>query len=455
MTSLPRTIFVVDDDESQRTMLRAVLQAEGYIVEEAASGETAFQAIAERGYDLILLDLRLAEENGLEVLRTIKNQYPRLPILLITAYASIKTAVEAMKEGAYDYLTKPLDIEELLLTIDKALEHYTLQMENVQLRSQIDTQKLFPNLIATSTVMQPVLESVALVAPTEATVLISGESGTGKDMIARAIHQQSTRSTGPYIPVNCAALPESLLESDLFGHERGAFTGAVERHQGRFERADKGTLFLDEVTQLTPAMQAKLLRVLQDQTFERVGGTKPLRVDVRVIAATNADLPALIQQGEFREDLYFRLNVFPLHLPPLRERKEDIPLLAEHFLRQFQTKHQRSVKGLSPKALDCLIRYAWPGNVRELKNTIERALILARGEYITPSELPPPLQLVTEEPLASSALRPGMSIREVERELICKTLQETGGNRTLAAELLGITRATLYNKLKEYRLTDL
>ncbi len=455
MTMLRRTILVVDDEESQRTMLRAVLQAEGYAVEEAATGAAALHSVTERGYDLILLDLRLAQENGLEVLRGIKRQCPRLPILLITAYASIKTAVEAMKEGAYDYLTKPLDIEELLLTIAKALDHYTLQAENVQLKAQMEAQKRFPDILATSAAMQRVLESVILVSPTEATVLITGESGTGKDMIARAIHRHSSRCTGPYIPVNCAALPESLLESELFGHERGAFTGAVERHPGRFERAHGGTLFLDEVTQLIPAMQAKLLRVLQDQTFERVGGTKPLRVDVRIIAATNADLPELVRQGTFREDLYYRLNVFPLHLPPLRERKEDIPPLVEYFLQQFQTKHQRPVKGFTPKAFDCLVRYAWPGNIRELKNTIERALILTRGEYITPAELPPSLQSAEEASSESPALRPGISIKELERELIRKTLETTRGNRTLAAEMLGITRATLYNKLKEYHLTDL
>jgi two-component system, NtrC family, response regulator HydG len=457
MPERARTILVVDDDPGQRAMLRAVLSAEGYQVAEAEDGASALERVEACFYDLILMDVRMAHLDGMAALKAIKVRSPGIPIILMTAYGSVRDAVEAMKAGAYDYLTKPLDIDELKLMVARGLRHATLEEENARLRALMGWDVDVSAIIGTSEPMRRVFEAIALVAPTEATVLILGGSGTGKELVAQAIHANSPRRADPFITVNCASLPETLLESELFGHERGAFTGATERRIGRFELAHGGTMFLDEIGELTSASQTKLLRVLQSQEFERVGGSQTLKVDVRVIAATNKDLEAAVQAGQFREDLWYRLNVFPLTIPPLSERRDDIPLLVEHFLKSYAERHRRRLRGLTPRALDLFMRYDWPGNVRELEHAIERAVILARGEHITPEELPPTLRALGGDPEGTTPQEPplpvGLSLKEMERELIRKTLEYTGGNRTKAAEVLGISRATLHNKLREYGLS--
>jgi two-component system response regulator HydG len=456
MPERKQTILVVDDEPGQRAMLRAVLSAEGYQVAEAEDGAAAVADVEAHFYDLILMDVRMAQLDGMAALKAIKGRSPAIPVVLMTAYGTVRDAVEAMKAGADDYLTKPLDVDELKLTVARGLRHAALEEENARLRALVGHDVDVGAIVGTSAPMRRVFEAIALVAPTEATVLILGESGTGKELVAQAIHANSPRRAGPFITVNCAALPETLLESELFGHERGAFTGATERRLGRFELAHGGTIFLDEIGELTPAAQTKLLRVLQSQEFERLGGSKTLKVDVRVIAATNKDLDAAVRAGQFREDLLYRLRVFPLTVPPLRERRDDIPLLAEHFLKRYAERHRRRLRGLTPRALDLLMRYDWPGNVRELEHAIERAVILARGEHLTPEEWPPTIRAAGQAEDSACHQPPvpvGLTLKEVERELIRKTLERTGGNRTKAAEVLGISRATLHNKLKEYGLT--
>ena len=446
-------ILVVDDEESHRIMLRAVLGAEGYTVAEAADGTEAVAAVGKEAFDVILMDIRMTKMDGIEALGEIRKISPQVPVLIMTAYASVKTAVEALKAGAFDYLTKPLDIEELKILIDKAMDHYHLRAENLVLKERLGDRFDFSRIIAASPKMKTLLETLAMVAPSDATVLIMGESGTGKEVIANAIHHNSPRAGEPFIKVACAALPETLLESELFGHEKGAFTGAVARREGRFQLAHRGTIFLDEVGEMSPAVQTKLLRVLQEKEFEPLGGTRTAKVDIRVIAATNRDLEKEVREGRFREDLYYRLNVVPLVLPPLRERREDIPLLADHFLALFREKNRKSITTISGKALDLLVRYDWPGNVRELENIVERAVILARDEVLVPADLPSQIRMFSgEEGQDAFAIPAGMSLDEMERALIVKTLDETGGNRTRASEILGINRRTLQNKLKQYGL---
>ena len=445
--------MVVDDEESHRIMLRAVLQEEGYDVTEAADGPEGIKAVEEGPFDVILLDIRLPTLGGIETLTEIRRISPFTPVLMMTAYASVKTAVEALRAGAFDYLTKPLDIEELKILIEKALEHYHLREENLSLRERLGDRFDFSKIIGKSRKMKELFELLSQVAPTDATVLILGESGTGKELVANAIHHNSPRSSGPFIKVACAALPETLLESELFGHERGAFTGAVARREGRFQAAHRGSIFLDEVGEMSPATQAKLLRVLQEKEFEPLGSTRTMKVDVRVIAATNKDLAAEVKEGRFREDLYYRLNVVPVLLPPLRERKEDIPALAVHFFTIYRDKNRKELREISGKTLDLLVRYDWPGNIRELENCIERAVIMARGDIIAPADLPPSIQALSLEKQDSGISFPaGISLEEVEKALILKTLEDTGGNRSRAAEILGINRRTLQLKLKEYDL---
>jgi two-component system response regulator HydG len=447
-------ILVVDDEQSHRAMLKAVLTKEGYDISEADDGISAVRAVESESFDLILMDIRMTDMDGIEAMGEIKKMSPSIPIIMMTAYASIKTAVEALKSGAYDYLTKPLDIDELKILIKKALEHYRLQEENVFLKERLADRFDFSRIIGKSRRMKDLFENLSLIAPSDATILIYGESGTGKELIANAIHQNSPRAQRPFIKVSCAALPETLLESELFGHERGAFTGAVARKAGRFQLADGGTLFLDEVNVMSPTTQVKLLRVLQEREFEPLGSTKTIHVDIRLITATNKELEVEVKEGRFREDLFYRLNVVPIHLPPLRERKEDIPLLAEHFSRLYQEKNKKSIKGFLPKTIDTLMRYDWPGNIRELENVIERAILFCRSEFISPKDLPPPLQEeeVREQPIIS--IPSGMTLEELEKEAILQTLEETGGNRTQTAQILGISRKTLQNKLKEYGLEE-
>ena len=444
-------ILVVDDEPSHRQMLEAVLTADGYEVQQANDGQEAINSVEERFYDLILMDVRMSRVSGIEALKKIKELSPGIPVIIMTAYASVSTAVDALKSGAYDYLTKPLDIEELKILVSKALRQRQLEQENVYLRERLGDRFDFSNIIGRSSAMRDLFETVALVAPTEATVLIVGESGTGKELIANAIHQNSPRKDRPFIKVNCAALPETLLESELFGHEKGAFTGALARKQGRFQLAHSGSIFLDEIGEMSPTTQTKILRVLQEREFEPLGGTQTVKVDTRVVAATNKNLEEEIQEGRFREDLYYRVNVVTLEVPCLRERREDVSLLTDFFLKQYAEKNQRFIKGFTPRATDLLMRHGWPGNVRELENVVERAVIMARGDVISQTELPDTLrELNAEEEEVGIDLTPGRSLKEMEREMILRTLEEAGGNRTRSAEILGISRRTLQLKLKEY-----
>ncbi|MBW1696490.1 MAG: sigma-54-dependent Fis family transcriptional regulator [Deltaproteobacteria bacterium] len=444
-------ILVVDDDLSLRQMLNAVLSDDGYEVQEASDGQSAVEAVENQFYDLILLDIRMARMGGIEALKQIKKLSPGIPVIIMTAYASVDTAREALKSGAFDYLTKPLDIDELKLLLERALRHYQLEQENRYLKERLDDRFDFGHIIGNSAAMRALFETLAQVAPSEATVLITGESGTGKELIANAIHQNSPRKSRPMIKVNCAALPETLLESELFGHEKGAFTGATSRTRGRFQMAHGSTIFLDEIGEMSPATQAKILRALQEKEIEPVGGSATIKIDTRVIAATNKNLEVEIREGRFREDLYYRLNVVTVEVPPLRKRQEDIPLLADFFLKQYAEKNRKHIKGFTPKALDIMMRYDWPGNVRELENLVERSVVLARADMITPDEFPDAIRdLYMETKQQDAGLTPGRTLKDVEREMIIRTLEETGGNRTHAAKILGISRRTLQLKLKEY-----
>jgi two-component system response regulator HydG len=444
-------ILVVDDEAPHRQMLEVVLGGEGYEIHQAGDGQEAINLVEERYYDLILMDNRMTEVDGIEALKKIKEISPGIPVIIMTAYASVSTAVDALKSGAYDYLTKPLDIDELKILIDKALRHRQLEQENKYLKERLGDRFDFSSIIGRSPAMRDLFDTIALVAPSEATALIVGESGTGKELIANSIHHNSSRKERPFIKVNCAALPETLLESELFGHEKGAFTGAIARKQGRFQLAHRGSILLDEIGEMAPSTQAKILRVLQEREFEPLGGSQTVKVDTRVIAATNKNLEEEIQQGRFREDLYYRLNVVTLEVPPLRERREDISLLADFFLKQYAQKNRRLVKGFTPRAMDLLMRHAWPGNVRELENVVERAVIMGRSDMISELELPDAVRALEEKDGEDVIdLIPGRSLKEMEREMIIRTLEEAGGNRTRTAEILGISRRTLQLKLKDY-----
>ncbi len=442
--------MVVDDDPGHRTMLRTLLTGWGYTILEAEDGSQAIEKVHEQPFDLILMDIRMIKMSGLEALREIKAYNPAIPIIIMTAYSSVETAVEALKNGAYDYLTKPLDFDELRLAMDRAMDHTHLREENRILRETLGKRFDAGNIIGQSPAMVKVLEMVAQVASSEATVLISGESGTGKELIAGAIHFNSPRKDGPYVKINCAAITETLLESELFGHEKGAFTGAYKKKEGRFVQAQGGTLFLDEISEMSLAMQVKLLRVLQEREITRVGGEEPIKVDVRLIAATNKDLVREVEEGRFREDLYYRLNVVNINIPPLRQRKEDVPLLAKHFLSIFSEKNHKNIEGFTPQAMDRLLRYDWPGNVRQLMNAIERAVVLSRSNYLDLEDLP----LVPGEQLPENGGHEipvsDLALEEVEKATILKTLELTGGNKSEAARKLGITRKTLHTKLKKY-----
>lgn len=445
------TILVVDDETSQRELLEMVLSEEGYSVEMASNGEEAVKKVSDRFYNLVVMDLKMPGMGGLQALKEIKQISPTVQVLIITAYASVDSAVDAMRSGALSYLTKPVDLEELKIQVEKTMEFSDLVAENVALRAQVEGSFQASEIIGESPKLFEIFEALKMVAPTDATVLILGESGTGKELIADAIHLNSPRAKGPLVKVNCAALPETLLESELFGHEKGSFTGATSRREGRFKLADGGSLFLDEIAEMSLLLQAKLLRVIQTKTFERVGGTESIKVDVRMIVATNRDLDVEVQEGRFREDLYYRLNVIPVTLPALRERREDIPLLADYFLKKISERNSKNIRGFSPKVVDLLMRSRWRGNIRELENVVERALIMARGEYIQPEDLPANIQ--DQESMESIGVTPGRPLSEVEKEAITQTLRLTGGNRTEAAKLLGISRRTLQYKLKEYGIT--
>ena len=450
-------ILVVDDDDAHRGMLRMMLRSWGYEVDEADDGEAAVAAVRAQPYDAVLTDVRMARMDGISALKGILAYNPALPVILMTAYSSVETAVDALRLGASDYLIKPLDFDALRQCLQKAIEQSQCSVENRELRRQLTEATAGPEILGRSPAVEELRSIIATVAPTEATVLINGESGTGKELVARALHMASERASRPLVTVNCAALAENLLESELFGHERGAFTGADKRREGRFVQADGGTLFLDEIGEMPLALQAKLLRALQQGEVQRVGSDKPLTVDVRVIAATNRNLQTEVAEKRFREDLYFRLNVINIEVPPLRRRPEDIPLLAAHFLQRYAERNRKAIKGFSPQALDAMLRYPWPGNVRELENAVERAAILCTGDLITLRELPQgvsgalnaplPAELTTEQGDGSLA---GLKLDDVERRAIEETLRQTGDNKSEAARRLGITRATLHNKLRKY-----
>ncbi len=448
------TILVVDDDNAHRIMLQTLIGGWGYEVAQADDGAAAIEQVKEQSYDLVLMDVRMVRVSGLEALVQIKSYNPAIPVIIMTAYSSVDTAVKALKQGAHDYLTKPLDFDKLRITIERAMEHTRLKEENRQLKESLGKHFDRQNIIGQSPAMINLLETVAQVAPSEATVLIAGESGTGKELIAGAIHFNSSRKDGPFVKLNCAAITETLLESELFGHEKGAFTGADRRKEGRFYQAHGGSLFLDEVSEMSSIMQVKLLRVLQEREFSRVGGEKTIQVDVRVIAATNKNLTDLISKEEFREDLYYRLNVVDMQIPPLRKRQEDIPLLAQHFLEMFAAKNHKKIKGFTPQALDLLIRHAWPGNVRELMNAVERAVVLSRSDYLSENDFPMLAGTVLNDGRSLGSpiidIKGDKSLEEVQKTTILETLEAVGGNKSKAARRLGITRKTLHKKLKAY-----
>ncbi len=446
------SILVVDDDTAHRTMLKTLLSGWGYLIAEADDGSTAIEMVEEQAYDLILMDIRMVNVSGIEALKEIRIINPAIPIIIMTAYSSVETAVDALKSGAYDYLTKPLDFDELRLTISRAMEHTGLKEENRLLRESIGKHFDRRNIIGRSPVMVKLLETVAQVSPSEATILISGDSGTGKEMIAGAIHYNSPRKNAPFIKINCAAITETLLESELFGHEKGSFTGAHRKKEGKFRLAHGGSIFLDEIGEMPMSMQVKLLRVLQEREITRVGGEEVIKVDVRVIAASNRNLLKDIELNKFREDLYYRLNVVELKMPLLKDRKEDIPLLAQHYLEVFSEKNRKQAKGFTPKAMDALLKYEWPGNVRELMNVVERCVVLSTEDYIDEDDLP----FIFEDdedliPIDSSSIISGdIPLEEVEKATILHTLDSAGGNKSEAARRLGITRKTLHKKLKKY-----
>ena len=453
MTNKEKRVLVVDDDHAHRIMLCTLLSGWGYAIEEADDGRTAILKVHERAFDLILMDIRMVKVSGLEALEEIQNYNPAIPIIIMTAYASVETAVSALKKGAYDYLTKPLDFDELRLVMARAMDHRHLKEENRILKERLGLPFDTRNIIGRSRVMVNLLETVAQVAPSEATVLVTGESGSGKELIAGAVHFNSPRKDKAFIKMNCAAVTETLLESELFGHEKGAFTGAHRRKEGKFRQADGGSLFLDEVGEMSLSMQVKLLRALQEMEFFRVGGEELLKVDVRVIAATNKDLLQEIEAGRFREDLYYRLNVVTLAVPSMADRKEDIPLLARHFLERFSRKNRKDIKGFSPHAMDQMLRYGWPGNVRELMNAVERAVVMSRSDYIQPEDLPLEVRNSQSKNAVDPSLKlseEGVSLERIEKETILKTLASTAGNKSEAARRLGITRKTLRKKLKNY-----
>ncbi len=445
-------VLVVDDDEVTCTLLEEVLSKEGYQVDRALNGREAIEKGEHGSYDVVLTDIRMVGLDGMEVLKAYRQRNPGTTIIMMTAFGSIETAIQAIKEGAYDYVSKPFKLDEIKLTIRRALEQKRLLQENIFYRQELLQKYKLENIVGRSPQMLQVYKTIARVAESRSTVLITGESGTGKELIARAIHFNSPRASRPFVAVDCGSLAETLLESELFGHVRGAFTGAITGKKGLFEEADSGTCFLDEVGDISLSMQAKLLRVLQEHEIKRVGGTETIKVDVRVVAATNKDLEQLVAEQKFREDLFYRMNVVAIHIPPLRERVEDIPLLAEHFLRKYTAENGKPIPRLSPGAVDLLAGYRWPGNVRELENVIERTVTLSRNNLILPEDLPRRIRV--ESPKVSVASLPSsISLSELERRYIQKVLEDTGGNKKKTAEILGIDRRTLYRMAARYGIS--
>ncbi|MDE3224605.1 MAG: sigma-54-dependent Fis family transcriptional regulator [Nitrospirota bacterium] len=451
-------ILVAEDDAAARELLVEALKKEGYDVEAVVGGKEAIERGRQRQFDLVLTDIRMGDVSGFEVLQAFQASSPDTPIVLLTAFGSMEGAIEAMKQGAYDYLAKPFRREDVKLVVRRSLDHRRLIRENAKFREELRDRDSRSPLVGSSPPMLEVYKLVAKVAAGKSTVLIEGESGTGKELVARAIHSNSARRDGPFVPVNCAALPESLLESELFGHERGAFTGAVGAKPGLFEMANGGTLFLDEIGDISPALQVKLLRVLQEQEVRRVGGTAVVRLDCRLVGATNQDLATLVKEGRFREDLFYRLNVVRIPLPPLRQRREDIPMLAHHFLQQCAGGQPHPIRGFLPETMACLQQYAWPGNVREIENVIERVVSLSRGPLVLPSDLPEAIrQAQSGSTAGTGGHAPGesgawLTLEEMEKQYLQRVLQETRGNKVQAAKILGIDRRTLYRMAERFGL---
>ncbi|HPI91590.1 MAG TPA: sigma-54 dependent transcriptional regulator [Deltaproteobacteria bacterium] len=447
MNSLTKKILVVDDEIGIRQSLKKILEKEGYEVLTASDGEEAFKVIRSDSIDLLISDIRMAGMDGLELLKVCKSVSPYTEVIMITGYASVDTAVDSMKQGAYDYITKPFKKADIVKAVQKAIEKQILTMDNVKMKERIEAMEAAPLIETASLAMKKLVEIVHQVAPSKATVLIMGESGTGKEVIADMIHKLSPRSGRPMVKVNCAAIPETLIESELFGYEKGAFTGAAGRKEGRFEVADRSSIFLDEIGEVPQGVQVKLLRILQEETFERLGSNKTVKVDTRIIAATNKDLAAMVKNGQFREDLYWRLNVITLQLPPLRERREDVPNLVQHFINRFSRKNDKEMKGIESKAMEILLGYDWPGNVRELENVIERSVVLDRDGIIGSDDLPPQIQSASIPAMESVTIPLGTPLEEVERILMEETLKRTKGDKGLASKLLGISTRTLYRKM--------
>jgi len=446
-------ILVVDDEVNIRDALVTMLEKKGYQVRGVGTAEQALEQLEAAPVELVITDLRMPGIGGMEFLHRLKAKWPDTEVVVMTAYGSIDTAVEAMRYGAYDYLTKPLDRERFPVVVEKALERHALAHENKQLRDRLETRTRFDQMVGESEPLQHVYNLVDMVANSAVTVLLTGESGTGKELVARAIHHKSTRAHGPFVTLNCGALPENLFESELFGYEKGAFTGAMTTKVGRFELADGGTLLLDEVGELSLKSQVDFLRVLETKEFRRLGGTKLITIDARIIAATNRNLEEAVKQGDFREDLYYRLNVVPIRLPPLRERGDDIPLLAERFLSEFTVQHRREPKDVSRDAMRLLRLYAWPGNIRQLRNLMERLVITVRDSVVQPEHLPEEIQ-ASKEDARTMLVGLGSSLKDIEREAIRRTLAEVTNHREKAAKLLGISLRALQYKIKEYGIRE-
>jgi len=447
-------ILIVEDEAKMRRLLELNLGEDGFTTFSAGDAETGLKLLRENPVDLVVTDLKLPGMNGLEFLQSVKRQSAAMPVVVMTAFGSVETAVEAMKAGASDYVLKPFSLSEMRMVIHKELDVRNLREENRSLREALGKKYSHPNIVARSAKMQEVLATVERVAPTNSTVLLGGESGVGKDLIARAIHEKSKRTRGPFLKINSTAIPENLLESELFGFEKGAFTGAAASKPGKFELADKGTLFLDEIGDVPPAIQVKLLRVLQEREFERLGGTKTIKVDVRLVAATNRDLRAALEEKTFREDLYYRLNVVPIDIAPLRERKEDIPDLVNLFITRFATDSGKTIEGISPQAMQALVNYHWPGNVRELQNIVERACALAKGNALEPADIHIDTRPSKSAAAGDGFLPDGMTLEQWEDEMVKEALRRANGNKSQAARLLGLSRNALRYRLSKIGIAD-
>jgi DNA-binding NtrC family response regulator len=443
-------ILIADDEKNIREGLGKALELEDYRVYLAADGDEAMTLIENKEIDLVIADLKMPGLSGEDLLKKVVSAYPTVPVIILTGHGTIESAVKAMRDGAYDFLTKPLNLERLSLLVKRALSNRELFLQHRALQEELNRRYKFPQIIGKSELMQKIFEVISQVAPTKASVLITGESGVGKEMVADAIHYNSPRKDKPYIKVHCAALTETLLESELFGHEKGSFTGAISRRRGRFELAHNGTIFLDEIGEISQNVQIKILRVLHEKKFERVGGEETIDVDVRIISATNKDLKEAIAKNTFREDLYYRLNVVNIHIPPLREHKEDIPLLVAAFLKEFTEENKKKIEGIDPKVRLIFNQYAWPGNIRELRNCIESAIVMCKGKIITADDLPPHLRAGSEKD--SIRLDTGITLLEAEKQIISFTLNQQGGNKSKTAEILGIGRKTLHRKLAGYKI---